>query len=217
MTTRNEIPQLHAELRERIGSRYAVRLREDGKLPAVIYGHGQDPVSITLDGKDAWEVLHGHSHLINIELTGKTESCLIKDVQWNYLGSKIIHLDLTRVDLSEEVEVEVALELHGEPKALEEPGAILNHERNSINVKCRADAIPDMLTLEISDLTTEVAKTVADLQTPEGVTITDDPETVLASITIVQELPDTDEEDESGDEEPQIIGRDEQEAGDSQE
>lgn len=215
MTTKTEIPQLHAEPRERIGSRYAARLREEGKLPAVIYGHGQDPVSITVNAKEAWEILHGHSQLINIELSGKTESCLIKDAQWNFLGSKIIHLDLARVDLSEEVEVEVALELHGEPPALEQPGAVLNHERNAITVKCRADAIPELFTLEIADLTTETAKTVADLEVPEGVTIVDEQETVLASIIIVQEMPDPDDETDAieGDE-PEVIGRDEE--GDQQ-
>lgn len=210
----NEMPQLHAEPREKNGSRYAARIREEGKLPAVMYGHGKGPVSITVDGKAAWEILHGHSQLINIELAGETESCLIKDVQWNYLGSKIIHMDLARVDLSEEVEVEVALELHGEPAALEQVGAVLNHERNTINVKCRADAIPDVLTLEIADLTTETAKTVADLEVPAGVIIVDEPETVLASIMIVQEMPDPDEEAaEAAGDEPQVIGREDEEEG----
>ena len=209
MTTAQDTPTLKAEKRERTGSRYAARIREQGLMPGVIYGHGEDVVSISLDAKEVWDTLHEHAHLLNIEVDGKSEPCLVKEVQWDHLGSKIIHIDLARVNLSEQVEVEVTLELVGEAKALETPGAVLNHERDVISVKCRADSIPELISLDITDLTVETAKTLADVTLPDGVELVDEPEMVLASINIVQEMPDEEEGEAADGAEPEVIGKQE--------
>src|SRR5690554_1476781 len=98
-----EMPKLKTEARERLGTRYARRLRAEGKLPAVVYGHEQEPVSVTVDAGELQDILHSHAHLVEVDIAGQTGPCLIKDVQWDHLSTTIIHVDLTRVDLSEEV------------------------------------------------------------------------------------------------------------------
>ncbi len=213
MATR-QIPKLQGERRERTGSRYAYRLRQDGRLPAVVYGHKQDTIPVALDYRQFNDLVHQHHHLLELEFDSQTEPCLIKEVQWNHLGTQIVHVDLTRVNLSEEVEVELEIELKGEPAALQEEGAVLNHPETSITVACRADQIPESLSADISGLQVGEALTVADLQLPEGVRAVTDPETVLAQIQIVQEEPEAEEAAAEG-EEPEVIGKAEAEEGEA--
>lgn len=203
-----KMPRIETEPRQRVGSRYAARLREEGKLPVVVYGHGQEPVSVTVDNKKFIEVLHGNAHLVELAVDGKTEACLIKEVQWDHLGRKIIHVDLARVNLNEEVDVEVEVRFTGEPKALETPGAVLERPMSVIEVRCLASNIPEAITVDISNLGIDEAITVADLKLPEGVTTTADPETMVARIGVIEEAP-TEEAApaEEGGAEPEVIGR----------
>ena len=199
-------PKITAELRDKTGSRYAARTRAQGKLPAVIYGHKQDPVSISVDLKAMTELLHHNAHLIEVDVAGKTESCLVKDVQWNHLGNKILHVDLARVDLSEEVEVEVEIELTGEAVGLKEAGAILEQNTNTIEVKCRADAIPEILTHDVSAMNVGDSLLVSDLTLPSGVTAVSEPDTLVAHISVAKAATEDEEAGEGGDE-PEVIGK----------
>jgi large subunit ribosomal protein L25 len=202
----NEIPRIESEPRQRLGSRYAARLRDTGRLPAVVYGHHQDPVHVSVDAKLFNEVLHGNAHLIEVVVDAKAEPCLVKSVQWDHLGSKIVHVDLARVDLSEEVEVEVELTLRGEPKAMEEAGVVLNQQIKALTVKCRADRIPQVLVHDISALELDQPLLAGEITLPEGVALVDDPETLVAQLTVVEELPEPVAAGEAG-AEPEIIGR----------
>ena len=207
-----EMHQLQAQPRERVGTRYARRLRETGRLPAVVYGHGEGSASVSLDATAFRDILDAHEHLVEVMTDGHSQPCLIKEVQWDHLGRRPVHVDLTRVNLEEEVEVEVEVLLRGEPIALEEPGAVLNQPLNILTVLCKANNIPDNIRHDIDGLTLDGTVTVADLTLPEGVTAVDDPETVVALITIVAELPEEDEVEGAGDE-PEVIGRVEGEEG----
>lgn len=208
----NEIPQLSAQPREKTGSRYARRLRDEGRLPGVVYGHGEGAVSISLDEHAVEVALHSGSQLFNLEVGGNVQACLVKDVQYDHLGKLPVHLDLARVDLSEEVEVEVYFDFtHAPEDYLEDiEGAVINHEMNELTVKCRADSIPENIEVDQSSLTLDTPITVADLQLPEGVKTDEDPERVVASVTIVAAAPEPEEDEDGGDEgaEPEVIGKD---------
>ncbi len=207
---KNEIPVLTAQPRDKVGSRYARRLRDEGRLPAVVYGHGEGAVTVSLDEHAVEVALHHGSQLFNVDIAGHTQACLVKDVQYDYLGKLPVHMDLTRVDLGEEVEVEVTLEFTHEPELLEDiEGGVINHELNELVVRCRADSIPESIEVNQSALTLDTPITVADLVLPEGVLTDEEPDRVLASITVVAEVPDEDELDADGDAsaEPAVIGK----------
>ena len=95
-----ETPALEANKRDRLGTRYSRRLRREGRLPAVVYGHGMDPVHITVDQEIFTDFLHTGAHLVSLQTDGRAETCLIKGVQYDHLGDNIIHVDLTRIDLN---------------------------------------------------------------------------------------------------------------------
>ncbi|MEX0886128.1 MAG: 50S ribosomal protein L25 [Phycisphaeraceae bacterium] len=207
----HEIPKVEAQVRERTGTRYARRLRAEGKLPANVYGRGKEPVAIIVDAKAFSELVEHNAHLLQVAVDGNAEPCLIKEVQWDHLGTQMVHADLTRVDMSEDVEVEIEVELTGEPTALNEPGAVLTRDNTMITISCRPDAIPDVLHHDITDLAVNETVTVGDLTLPAGVSAVSDADTVLGSIHILAEEPEEEPEVEAAEGEPEVIGGKEEE------
>jgi len=209
------IPQVTAETRTQLGSTASKKFRSTGRLPAVVYGHGIDPAHITLDADAFHEVIEHHAHMLEVSVDGKPESCLIKEVQWNYLGSEIIHVDLARVDLTETVTVEIEIELVGDPIGLKEGGAYLDQPHSSIEIECQAGNIPENVKLDVSGLKIGDVLSVEDLQLPEGVKAVTDPHITLASVQEVTE----EVEEEEGEElvaegaEPEVIGAKKEEEG----
>ncbi len=177
-----QIPRLEAELRERHGTRYSRRLRKTGQLPAVVYGHKQDPAHVAVNGEAVTDLLHRHAHLVEVAVNGQAEPCLIKDVQWDHLGSTIVHVDFARVDLTEKVEVEVEVVLFGDAKGLKEAHTFLDQQLKALEVRCLATDIPEVIRVDVSDLAAGESLTVSDLQLPQGVEAVSPPEAVVASI-----------------------------------
>ena len=167
--TKTKIPTLETQPREKIGTRYAKRDREAGRTPAVIYGHKLGAVHLTVDSRELSDLLHSESHVINIKVGGTDEFALIKAMQWDTFGKEVIHVDFERVNMSEEVELDVELTLVGEPAAMKQAGVALDQPTTAVKIRCRADAIPSHLEHNIADLEIDVVVSVADLVMPEGV------------------------------------------------
>ena len=206
------IPSLETQPRERLGTRYSKRDREAGRTPAVIYGHKLDPVHITIDSRLFNDILHSEAHIIDVTVDGKNEHVLIKALQWDTFSRHVIHVDLERVNMSEQIEVSVELVLTGDPKALSQAGVALDHPTTNVTIKCRADQIPSHLEHSIAELGIGQPVTVADLTPPAGVEITSSPETLICQIAGVKVSASVEEaiEGASGDAdasaEPEVIG-----------
>jgi large subunit ribosomal protein L25 len=163
------------------GSRVARRLRAQGRIPAIVYGHKQPPQPISLARGDAWLMIKKSAHLAQLTIGDKTEMALVKDIQWDHLGKEIIHLDFARVDAQEQVHTEVRLETHGTAPGVGE-GGVLEFLVHTLPVVCRADAIPDVVRIELGGLHVNDGVHVRDLTLPEGVTIDVDPNLLLLHI-----------------------------------
>lgn len=201
---KHETPTLTAQQRDRIGSRYAKRLRQQGRLPAVIYGHQQDPVSIHVDEKETVALLEHGSHLVNVQLAnGPSETCLVKELQFGYLGDNVIHVDLARVSLDEEVEVSVHLRFTGEPAAAKKPGAVLTHSITELEVICKASDIPDEIVVPIGAM--EDVLTVGQIALPPGVRTELNPDTPVSMITFIEEEVAAEAAEVVGEAEPEVI------------
>jgi len=107
---------LKAEIREHIGSKAAAKIRKQGWIPAIVYGHKKETVPISLDAHNFIEGLHHGQRLMDVQIDKKTEKVIVKDLQYDYLGKDIIHIDLMRVDVTETVRVPVPIELKGTAK-----------------------------------------------------------------------------------------------------
>jgi large subunit ribosomal protein L25 len=181
----HETPTLEATRRERLGTRYTRRIRAAGKLPAVIYGHGTTPIAVALDEKSTLTALKHGSHVVNVKLDGAVETCLVKDLQFGYLGDNVIHLDLARVNLDEVVTVNVALHFVGTPDAAKKAGNIVTHDLAQIEVRCKVRDIPEDIRIDLSIAMTGTLLTVGDLRLPAGVTAVDDADTVVCRVQTV--------------------------------
>jgi len=201
---KHETPTISAQPRDRIGSRYAKRLRQQGRLPAVIYGHQQDTVSIHVDEKETIALLEHGAHIVNVDVAnGATETCLVKELQFGYLGDNVIHVDLARVSLDEEVEVSVHLRFTGEPAAAKKPGAVLTHSITELEVICKASDIPDEIIVPIGAM--EDVFTVGQIVLPPGVRTKMNPETPVSMITFIAEEVVAEAAEVVGEAEPEVI------------
>lgn len=214
---KHETPTIPAQLRDRIGSRYAQRLRKSGRLPGVIYGHKADPVHVSVDEKEVLTHLKHGAHVLNINVeNGESQTCLVKDLQFGYLGDNVIHIDLARVSLDEEVTVHVALHFVGEPKAAKSAGAVLSHPLTELEVVCKVTDIPDEIKVDLTNM--QESYTVSELTLPPGVRCTLDPDTLVAQVSFVAEDEEGEAVEVAGAEEPEVIsGVKEEEAGEQQE
>ncbi|MEM7807277.1 MAG: 50S ribosomal protein L25 [Planctomycetota bacterium] len=161
---------LSAQPRERLGTRESRRLRRDGKLPAVVYGHGEEAQSVTLDLKEAGDAIKHGAHLFELKLDGGAQQVLVKDVQYDHLGIEMLHVDLFRVNLDEEITSEVAVVLTGDSKGVK-AGGILTQMRDSIEVVCKVRDLPDELSANVADLDIGDALHVSQLTLPANVSL----------------------------------------------
>jgi len=165
------------------GSRVARRLRAAGRIPAVIYGHKLAVIPISLGRGDVWRMIKTPGHLADLDVSGSTETVLIRDVQWDHLGKEILHLDFSRVSAEEVIETEVAVELRGQAAGIAN-GGILEHLVHSLSINCRAGAIPDSIKIDVSNLQIDEGIHVRDLNLPADVTVNADPDVLLVHVVV---------------------------------
>jgi large subunit ribosomal protein L25 len=163
------------------GTRVARRLRAQGQIPAIIYGHKQTPTPISLSRDAVHDMIKRSTHLAELDLGGTSETVLVRDVQWDHLGREIIHLDFARVSAEESIETEVPLDLRGHvPGAT--AGGVLEVLVHSVRVICRAIAIPDSIRVDVGALQLGQAIHVRDLVLPEGVVVDAEPDQLLVHV-----------------------------------
>lgn len=205
-----QAPVLTAKPRERTGTRYCARIRQAGGLPAVVYGHGEAPVSIALDAKDAIHHLTKGEKVFQIQMEGESASqvVLIKDVQFDYLGTNIVHADFARVDFDERVHVRVPVRLVGDAVGLKSAGAILVHPVNEIEIECRVANLPDFLEVDITDLQAGGLLHAGEIPLPlSTMKLLTEPDSIVAQIVVQALIADTSEEEGevTGETEPEVI------------
>jgi len=202
-----QIPRLEATNRENLGKRNSIRLRKSGKLPAVIYGHKKDPIHVTVDKKAFIELAHRNVHLLEVAVGKSAEPCLIKELQWDHLGSNVVHVDLARVDLNEKVRLEIQVVLTGEPVGAKEAGAFLQQFHNEIEIECLATEIPENIKVDVSHLKVGEHIEVNDIKLPDGVKAITDGHVAIAGVVEVKEEVVAAAEGAAAGAEPEVIGR----------
>lgn len=203
---------LRAQKGRRPGSRESRRIRRVGKVPAIVYGRGLEPIPVAVDHHDVYVALHtdaGLNVLINLEIDGQEPVLtMAREVDRHPFRDQIRHIDFVKVSLTETVTAEVAIHPVGEAEGVKE-GGILSLVRNQVEIEALPTAIPPAIEIDVSDLGIGDALRVEDLPTIEGVGYLDDPDTVVVAVTApavaeveeVEELAEGEEEAEEGAEE----------------
>ena len=196
---------LKASKRSELGTRKVRNLRQQGLIPAIIYGHGKDTVPVTLNGHDVDLAIHHGQRVLEIKLSGKKENVLIKDIQYDTFGQDILHVDLARVSLDETVEVTVPIVLRGTPAGAAE-GGVLQQIAPDVQIRCLVTAIPEEIRASVNDLKVGESLQMRDLPLPDGADLLSDVDAIVCSVSLVAEEEIEEAPPEEAAAEPEIIG-----------
>jgi large subunit ribosomal protein L25 len=183
-----ERTKLTVSQRERLGSSETRRLRKRGFVPGVLYGRGE-PVAIAVEERELRRALTGagglHSILdVQIDGTGTAHASILKDYQVDKVRGYVTHVDLQEVRLDQPIHAAVTVHLHGgEDAPGVREGGVLSQPLRELNVEALPLEVPEHIDLDVSHMEVGGTLRVADVQVPDGVTLLDDPETVVATVT----------------------------------
>jgi large subunit ribosomal protein L25 len=185
----------------------ARRLRANGQIPAVLCGHGEETVSLSVR-KDEIEALLRHGGRV-VELQGAISgSALVREVQWDPFGAEVLHLDLTRVARGEMVEMMIPVELRGDAPGTHE-GGVVEHLLHEVEIRCPVTELPERVRVNINHLELSQHITVADLELPPNVEVLNEPSAIVVQCVEPKELEEVEAMAETA--EPEVIGRKETE------
>ncbi|HYE19296.1 MAG TPA: 50S ribosomal protein L25 [Tepidisphaeraceae bacterium] len=198
----SQTASIDVKARPELGSRRNKRLRDAGFVPGVIYGHKEAVIPVTLPKKELVGYLNKGTHVFALALDGKSETVLVKDVQYDHLGLEVLHVDFARVDLNETVQVTVPLVLKGTPKGEAENG-VLQQNLADLEIECTVTNIPNEIRVSVADLGLNDVIHIKDLKLPDGVKALQDEDLIVCS---VKEVVEEDAAAAEGVAEPEVIG-----------
>ena len=188
-----------------LGTRPSRRLRAEGKVPAVVYGRGNDPRSVSVDWPDLRRAITteaGLNALITLEVDGDSHLTIIKDLQRHPVKRNVVHVDFQIIDRNVAISVDVPVILIGIPREVELKKGMVDQLRHSLTISAKPGSIPTQLEVDISDLDIGTTVTVGDIAFPEGVTadVEDDEIIAQGSATRTAELDEPGEGEGEGEE-----------------
>ena len=168
--------EINAEVRSDSGKGASRRLRHEGKLPAIVYGGGEDPVSLTLDQNEM--LLHlqheaFYSHLLTLKIGSKKQKAIMRDIQRHPAKDQIMHIDFLRVSATETIHMHIPLHFINEDIAtgVKQQGGIISHLMSDLEVSCKANKLPEYIEVDLADLEAGHAIHMSEIKMPSGVTL----------------------------------------------
>ena len=175
--------RVSAEVRTSFGKGAARKIRAIGKIPAVLYGHGTEPVHITLPGHQVALILRKANAVLDLDIEGTEQAALVKDVQKDPVLQIIEHIDLIVLRKGEKVQVEVPIHVEGESFA----GTLASLDENTLLVEVLAISIPERIVVDIEGAVEGTQILAKDVVLPEGATLVSDPELLVINVTVPEE------------------------------
>lgn len=182
---------LEVSRREKAGKGIARKLRQEGRVPAVVYGAHKEPVAISVDRKAVTDLIQKSDHgvrsifLLKMAGTEQQRHAMIKDIQINPLNRKMEHIDFVRVLMDEAVRVTVPVHIVGTAPGVKE-GGMLDTQLRDLHIECLPNQIPDAIEVDISGLEMHTFIRVSELKLPEGVKVLDDEDRVVVGVTHIR-------------------------------
>jgi large subunit ribosomal protein L25 len=213
---------LSGKRRENLGKGDARKTRRDGRIPGILYGHGETPVPVSVGARDFQVALHTHkggNPIVNLAVGGSEFTALIRDAQYDPLTHEVLHLDFQHISLTETIEVRVPVRLNGNPVGVKDGGGILETILRDLEVRCLPTAIPAAIDVDVAALAIGDSVHVRDITLPD-VEILNDPDDTVATVvppTVMEEKPAEAVAVEPGAEEPEVIAKGKKEEEDAAE
>lgn len=198
--------KLVGQVRQKLGTLESRRLRKHGLVPGNMYGHGQEAVPFSVPHDHIMPIVRSGHKVLDIDIGGKVDKALLREVQWDTFGIEIKHFDLLRVDADEKMTLEIPIEIRGTaPGTL--GGGVLEYGLRSLLVQCLASQIPDHIVVKVGELQLNQAIHVKEVEVPEGMQFMNDPETVVVRVVHLQIAEEPTAEVAEGPAQPELIGR----------
>jgi len=179
---------LKTEARQGKGGRDSTRVRNSGRIPAIVYGHKVAPDAISVAKDELLLALRQHARTLQLVVGGKNETVLIQSIQHNHLGSEVLHIDFRRVSADERIRTTVDIELRGHAPGTNS-GGVLDQPLHKIHIECPALAVPASIRVKIDALQIDQAIHVKELELPAGVKALEDPDLVVVQVKPAVVLP----------------------------
>jgi large subunit ribosomal protein L25 len=174
---------LKATPRASSGTRHAAKLRKQGLVPAIVYGHKEANVAVAVSAEELDRAIRvHHARMLALEIDGKSETVLIRELQWDSFGRQMMHVDFERKSATEKVRVMVPVELRNAPKAT--GGAVLDQPLHALHIECPLGEIPEAIRIDITNLTLGEPIHVKELTVPEHVRVLEGPEAVVVQLKL---------------------------------
>jgi large subunit ribosomal protein L25 len=190
--------------REGRGSQLASRLRKQGLVPGIIYGHKKANEQVSLVHEDLLTALRHNARVVDLQTDHGLQKAQIAELQWDHLGKDVLHVDFKRVSADERITVQVRVELRGTAPGIA-AGGVLEQPLHAITIECLAIAVPDSIRVNVGELQLDGAVHVSDLVLPPDVKALDEPDAVVVHVVAPMAEPEPGEE--TGAVEPEVIGR----------
>jgi large subunit ribosomal protein L25 len=182
-------------------------MRAEGEIPAVIYGHGEAPVSVQVPQIGLRDAIRRRARMFEFDIGGKKDTVLLKAVQYDAFGSDLVHADFVRIAMDEAITLVVPVQLKGTPKA---EHAVLQQTLPTVEIQCLPKDIPDAIIAMVAELQVGQTFHVREMTPPAGVKILTDGELIVATLTTIMEevaAPAAGAAEGEGGAEPEVIGR----------
>jgi large subunit ribosomal protein L25 len=196
---------LVTEKRDTRGTRKARKLREQGRVPGVVYGHKEETVSVMVAADALVSAVRHGARVVDLQSDAGLQKAQIAELQWDHLGMEVLHVDFRRVAADERIHVTVPIEVRGIAPGVT-AGGILDQPIHTLSVECAADSVPESIRVNINELQLDAAIHVRELHLPPGVKALADPDAIVVHVTApkVEEAAAAPAAEQA---EPEVIGR----------
>ena len=176
---------LTAQPRDSRGKNEARRLRAAGQAPAVVYGPGSDPVAVSVSPKEVFGILKGkagHNTIFNLDVQGQVGLVMIIDWQLDPIKSRLLHVDLKRIDPEKRMLVKIPVHTHGEPRGVKQQGGTYDVVTREVTIECLPDEVPAAFDVEVGDMVVGQSVRAGDLPLSGSMRLVSAPETVISHV-----------------------------------
>jgi len=179
---------IDVQKREETGTNANRRLRQAGKIPAVVYGGGKDTVPIVLDRKTLLDLMKSGDNenaifLLKLADSGQERHAMIRDMQVDPLTRQVVHIDFQRIVMDKKVKVQVTVELKGTAYGVKTEGGMIDFVHREVTIECLPGDIPKHLDLDVTELRVGQHVEARELKLPEGVTLAEEPDRVIVALS----------------------------------
>jgi large subunit ribosomal protein L25 len=175
--------KLVASVRQESGKGVARKLRADGRVPAVLYGQGADPIAMSVDARELSHLLHagGANVLVDLVVDGREHLAMPREIQRDHIKGRYWHVDFLAVSRTEKITVDVPIRINGEAAGVK-LGGVLEHHLWEVSVECFPTDVPEAIDIDVSPLDIGDSIKVGDLTVPDGGEITSNPEDSVVAV-----------------------------------